>query len=218
MIFPLIISALTLSLLPALIFSAIYLREGTVFDLNRRFFVKLAAAGAAAVIPAAILIYLITPLFNRDITGLNLLYPYLGVSLTEESLKIIILYLMLYRSSDFRNVNDGIAYGAAIAIGFSAAENILYQTGARGPVILIALRALTAVPLHTLCGGYMGYYAAQMKFNAKPSGFLSLLVPVMLHGTYNLLLKLPTPLPYLIFPLLMSAAYFQIKIVMRNNH
>ena len=53
------------------------------------------------------------------------------------------------------------------------------------------IRAFTAVPLHALCGIFMGFFLIDAIFekeNIKFNLFLSLFFPICLHGFYNYLI------------------------------
>jgi RsiW-degrading membrane proteinase PrsW (M82 family) len=108
---------------------------------------------------------------------------------TEETFKYLAFIILIWRSKNFNEKFDGIVYAAYISLGFAAVENILYvfqhgmQTG--------FIRAVTAVPAHTIFGVTMGYFLAMAKF--KNSNFffwifLSISVPVVLHGFYDFIL------------------------------
>lgn len=196
-----------LSLLPVLVISAALFKSPAFAGLNRRYFSKLLVWGIIVLIPATILVYVTSSYIKGAIPGWEYLYPFAGVALIEETAKLSIVLLVLYRNSLLQTREDAVGYSIAIALGFSLAENILYLTASAAPLSLILLRGITAVPLHSLCGAYMGYYTAKAK--RKEMGFhpLSLLVPVAIHGLYNTFLDFTGLWQYLIF-LLMSGAYY----------
>lgn len=201
-----------LTFAPALIICFILFQSRTCSRLNRRFFLKLVIWGAISLIPATVLVYLISRYLKGSIPGWEYFYPFAGVALIEETAKLIVVLLIIYRNESLDSINDGIGYSIAVAIGFSLAENVLYLTGSAGSLSLIIARGITAVPLHSLCGAYMGYYVASAK--KKEAGFhpFSLLIPVILHGLYNTLLQTSGYWPYLIFPLLIVSALILLRI------
>lgn len=114
-----------------------------------------------------------------------------GVALVEEFSKWFVLYKMSYNHSELDQVFDLVVYSAFVALGFACFENILYvlQNG----MIIAIIRGFLAVPGHFFDGVFMGYYLSKAKV-ADISGdssfkswnmFLSLFVPILLHGFYD---------------------------------
>jgi len=116
---------------------------------------------------------------------------YVLTSAVEETAKWVMVMTAVYHWDEFDEPLDGVVYGAAVALGFAALENLLFIVS-RGLSVAWG-RALFAVPLHALCGGTMGYYAGRAKFArvAARTGAvwrdraLSLVLPVLFHGTYD---------------------------------
>lgn len=116
---------------------------------------------------------------------------FIVAAFSEELMKYIILYLLIWKSKDFNEKFDGIVYAVFISLGFAAIENILYVTG-HGFNVGIT-RALTAVPAHALFGVTMGYYFGLARFYPeKRKQFLlrSLGYAIILHGMYDFILIL----------------------------
>jgi len=113
---------------------------------------------------------------------------FLIVALSEELGKYFVLRVFVYPRKNFNEPFDGIMYGAAVSLGFAALENVLYvaQYGAATGLI----RMVTAIPLHTATGIFMGYFLGLAKF--EPEGWLrrwhnvkGLIAAILLHGLYN---------------------------------
>ncbi|HAA47861.1 MAG TPA: hypothetical protein DCE03_05180 [Synergistaceae bacterium] len=118
-----------------------------------------------------------------------LLYPFLGIALIEEGLKWLALKkYILHPACD--ECYDGVVYGTGVALGFATLENVMYIVGSINPWAIAGWRALLSVPLHGLCGLFMGYEAARQKqTEGAPTRLLPILaLPVIAHGSYNLLL------------------------------
>lgn len=115
---------------------------------------------------------------------------FLSTALLEEFFKWFLLYYTIYLYSDFDEPYDGIVYGTSISLGFATVENILYLVG-HGVEFAIG-RALLPVSSHALFGVLMGFYLGKGKFSndGKRSVwiFYALLIPVLLHGVYDLIL------------------------------
>jgi protease PrsW len=126
-------------------------------------------------------------------------------SLLEEFFKWFILYYTVYKHLSFDEPYDGVVYGAAVSLGFATVENILYLV-ANGSEHAIG-RALLPVSSHALFGVIMGFYFGKGKFaidKNKKWIFLSLLIPFILHGTYDYILISQTNwiqyiVPFMIF-------------------
>ena len=114
---------------------------------------------------------------------------YISAGLLEEFFKWFILFFAVSQHVEFNDHYDGIIYGASVSLGFATVENILYLL-AHGVEFAIG-RALLPVSAHALFGVLMGYYLGKAKFNTSQLKskwiLLSILIPVLLHGTYDLI-------------------------------
>ncbi len=135
------------------------------------------------------------PIILADTSTLSftqlIFHVFFGVALIEEFSKWLILYHTSYNHYEFDQVFDMVVYSAFVALGFACFENILYvfQNGMGTAVI----RGLLAVPGHFCDGIFMGYYLSMAKVadinhnysSMRKYKFLSLFVPMMLHGIYD---------------------------------
>jgi RsiW-degrading membrane proteinase PrsW (M82 family) len=149
-------------------------------------------------------------LFNPDSLAVIFFKAFIVAGLVEEFLKLTVVRLTVYRTNAFDEVMDGIVYAVAAGLGFACMENVLYVLGR--PLSVALIRAFTAVPLHALASGLMGYAVGRAKFAASAAQERSwmrrgLAVAVLVHGLYNWLLfvtPLYGPLPNLgLIPLLL---------------
>jgi protease PrsW len=133
------------------------------------------------------------------------LNAFISASLLEEFFKWFILFYTVYKHLSFDEPYDGIVYGAAVSLGFATVENIFYLF-ANGFEHAIG-RALLPVSSHALFGVIMGFYFGKSKFSLNKNNtwiVLSLLVPFILHGTYDYILLSKTNwiqniVPFMIF-------------------
>lgn len=110
------------------------------------------------------------------------------VAFAEEYCKRYVVKSKCWNSPEFNYRFDAIVYCVASALGFAAAENILYLADMTGGAVLFRL-----IPVHTICGIYMGLYlgqakAAQANQNKRLSRKyrrFSLLIPIAIHGVYD---------------------------------
>jgi RsiW-degrading membrane proteinase PrsW (M82 family) len=117
---------------------------------------------------------------------------FIVVALVEEGLKYWVVMRQAYRHPAFNEPYDGMIYAITTSLGFAALENILYV--AQGGLQIAFMRGVLSVPGHALFAAAMGYYLGRAKFartDGKEQQNLrrALLVPVLLHGTYDVLLS-----------------------------
>ena len=124
---------------------------------------------------------------------------FLVVALTEELLKYLVVRFSVLNSADLDEPLDIMLYMVVAALGFAAAENVLYLFS---PVAMAAtfgvavaeavkislVRFLGATFLHTLCSAMVGYFLALATLRPARGRLLvlfGLLVATGLHGLYN---------------------------------
>lgn len=144
--------------------------------------------------------------------GYQLINNFICIALVEEFFKWLFCFLLTHKNKNFNSLFDGVIYMAVAALGFAAAENLLYvfQNG----MATALLRMITAVPGHFFDGVIMGYFysrwalekradnlekhlAAQRIIpagsdNFKPAKYLilSIAVPTIAHGFYDFSLSM----------------------------
>ncbi|WP_088102237.1 glutamic-type intramembrane protease PrsW [Halalkalibacter urbisdiaboli] len=144
--------------------------------------------GAILVFPVMVLQYAFTVegYFNDPISRALILY-----SSFEEFFKWFFLFFFVYQHAQFKRRYDGIVFGVSLSLGFASMENVFYLL-ANGVEMAIG-RALLPVSSHALFGVIMGYYFGRAKFDKTRQSFflyVSLLIPILLHGSYDLILVL----------------------------
>lgn len=113
------------------------------------------------------------------------------VAWAEEGLKHFALKRGSWRHTAFDYRFDAIVYSVAVTLGFAAFENIGYVFSYGFGNALG--RALTAIPAHCIFGIFMGYYYGMAKYYAVRKAwrresfyqFLSLFIPLLMHGFYD---------------------------------
>ncbi len=124
---------------------------------------------------------------------------FVAIGFSEEFFKLLVVIVFVYNRREFNEFMDGIIYAIVASLGFSCMENIFYAfTGGIGVGIM---RIFTALPIHIISSGILGYYIGKAKFsNSKlvETGLIykGLLYAVLIHGFYDFLL-LANPEMYL---------------------
>jgi len=146
--------------------------------------------------------------------GLMLFYPQIPVAwqaafqafivaaLIEEGVKFLLVRRRIYRLAAFDEITDGIIYTMAAGLGFAFFENIAYGLQNFGNLWVLLLRGFTAVPLHCLASGLMGYYLGMAWYDRRRNGFFGLILAIAFHGAYDFVLFSPDYPSWMIFPIL----------------
>lgn len=115
-------------------------------------------------------------------------------AIPEEFAKWLVFIWLIHHAKDFDQYFDGILYAIFISMGFALIENIFYVW--EGGLGVAFGRAIFTVPGHMLFAVPMGYYLSLSKFEVgKSVGYhklLSIVVPILLHGTYDFILMYAT--------------------------
>jgi len=115
------------------------------------------------------------------------LVGFVQAALIEESMKMILMIVLVYQMKEFNERADGIVYTVVLGLGFASIENLTYVAG--GGVLIGLLRAFTAVPMHAVASALMGYFIGTAKFAApaqRPVLFITgWIIAVVFHGVYN---------------------------------
>lgn len=175
---------------PALIGMAFFVWLDRKRPEPRRTLLRVAMWGALAALPV-ILAQIILGLLGPHPSGYwhSFYTAFISAALTEESAKLFIIWLIVWKRPEFDERMDGIVYGAFAGLGFALVENILYLARSLDSgdfVVVFIMRAISAVPVHAVFAAIMGYYAARKRFDGLGPGMAGgLLIAVILHGLYD---------------------------------
>lgn len=175
----------------------------SIYDMDKekeslKLLVKLMLSGILSCLLVLIIsLFLINifPIFNLNIESMNigqmLLYAFICVALVEEGCKLLFLYITAYNHKENNYTFDMIVYSVFVSLGFAFFENVLYLSC--GELMIGISRAFTAIPAHASYGVFMGIFLSKAKCydvkdlnKAKMYKLLSLIVPVLIHGLYDL--------------------------------
>ena len=187
---------LTAGLIPAIVLIVYVYKLDSIEKEPVSLLIKLFFFGALSCFPAMLLESIgemVLSVFSADPYGwaYQLVMNVLIVGLSEEFVKKFALTKGSYRHPAFNYCFDGVVYSVVTALGFAGLENVLYISSFGFGVAPI--RAITAIPMHAICGVFMGFYYGQMKFadvigdreRKAQYSRLALWVPVVLHGIYD---------------------------------
>ncbi len=135
---------------------------------------------------------LIMPFFSN-----NVILTYVWAFIEEIS-KIAIFFLFIFDNKHYDDIYDGLVYMMLIALSFAGLENIMYafsENTVSNSISLALMRDFTTIPLHVICGIVIGFFISLGSFskdkNKKYINFsLCVLIPSIIHGTYNTLMNL----------------------------
>ena len=185
--------------------------------------------GVATVFPISLLIPVVEGLAETLYLSGESPYFYesfVRAAFLEETAKWSILLLFCIKLNEFNEPMDALVYGVAVSLGFAAFENWeyvispIYDNDLELASTIAILRSFTAVPLHATAGVFMGLFLLKAVFgktNNRLNVILSLLFPVLLHGTYNYILISPNIDEILIYPLLVCIVFSVIFIFRKER-
>lgn len=110
---------------------------------------------------------------------------------TEETIKLLFLYFLMYKNPNLNEPFDGIFYCAYICLGFAWIENIIYiMSPELGGIETAFARSVFSVPGHFLFSVFMGYYFACFYYEKRGVKFLaySFFSAYTVHAIYNLII------------------------------
>lgn len=135
--------------------------------------------------------------FVEEVTGFSLtafaensavLTSFFQAAIPEEGLKLLFLYLLIWKNKEFNEHFDGIVYAVFVSMGFACVENIMYVY--EGGFETGVARALLSVPGHFLFAVIMGYFFSRARFTPSKRKYLmamAFICPVLAHGLYDTL-------------------------------
>ena len=195
-----ILSPQTIVILAALLPCAVLLyyiySHDTIEKEPTGLLVRLFLFGCLSTIPAMIIemaaAYVMEYLGMQETTVVYMLIEnFLVVALAEEGCKRFFLKRGSWDNPAFNYLFDGVVYSVFVSLGFAGAENIGYIAGFG--LEIAPMRALLAIPLHCICAVFMGHFYGLAKYyercgmpdQVRSNRFLSLLIPVLIHGFYD---------------------------------
>ena len=173
--------------------------------LLRSLVLKGIVATALAVVTEKIGIAILGRLFPDGSFIYYVILMYFVVGLSEEGFKYLLLRVTTWNSTEFNCRFDGVVYAVFVALGFALWENISYVFSYGLGTALV--RAVTAVPGHACFGVFMGtWYGLAKKQQlwgqedlSVVSRTVAVVLPVLIHGTYDLLATMGNTWIFILF-------------------
>ncbi len=144
-----------------------------------------------ALVEERILSVLLNSLVSPNTVLYNVILYFGIVAFAEETSKYWMLKRNSWNSPEFNCQYDGVVYAVFVSLGFALWENISYVLSYGFQTALV--RAVTAIPGHACFGVFMGvFYGIAKKCEgrglyerAKIYRVFAVLIPALLHGTYD---------------------------------
>lgn len=172
-----------------------------------RLLLTLFFVGVLLTIPASFMEQIIISSTKLDYNNIKdcFFLSFFVIALIEEGYKFIALFASSWKNKEFDYLYDAIVYSVFISLGFATLENIqyIYNNGAN-----IALyRGLISVPAHAIYAITSGLFLGLAKEKSNNNKtlqtiiflLLSLLVPIILHGVFDLLLLTENGIMFYVF-------------------
>lgn len=205
-----IILNICLALIPSLLLLLYFYRRDKQKKEPISLVWKIFGIGCLSVVPAG-LIELILDAFSGFFSGPLLIFirAFIIAALVEETLKLGVVHFFVFKRKEFDEVVDGIVYTISASLGFAFFENLLYSFG---PPATLIIRGITAVPLHAIASGIMGYYIGLSKSSFVSLKGRGLFYAVLIHGLYDYFLFTGSIYSFLVIPLLIISWFILRKL------
>jgi RsiW-degrading membrane proteinase PrsW (M82 family) len=221
--------AILISVIPVLLLAIFVYSKDTVKEPKPLLFTLFAAGFLAAIIVLGINIVLsvIIPDFfiTDNITKVSFYklfsMVFIEIAFVEEFCKWLMIRLVGYNNKQNDQSYDIIVYSVFVALGFALIENIFYL--APGNISLGIYRAIFSIPSHASFGVFMGSflglaksYEQKDKALSKVYMFYAILVPTLLHTTYNFCLLANSSWFFIVFIIFVLSLYIMAIIKIRE--
>jgi hypothetical protein len=183
---------LYLTVLPAIIIF-LYFYFSQEFKTIHSLIFQVFVIGLFIAFPAGTLnTFIIKNFSNQNPVNNALLMGFFAGGLVEELLKFSVLYFFVLEHNKIVRPKYILVFGMIVSLGFAIHENYTYVFGNKDKAFQLyvsLVRIYSAVPMHIFNGVIMGCFFAFYK-HSKDIKFLgySILIPIILHGSYNFLL------------------------------
>ena len=146
------------------------------------------------------------------------------IALVEEGYKFIALFASSWKNKEFNHKYDAIVYGVFISLGFATLENIEYIFN--NEINIALYRGLISVPAHAFYAIAAGFFIGLAKEKSMRNEhkkkilylLLALIVPIILHGTFDFLLLVENSVMFGIFFAFVIFLYLLSFFIINKTH
>ncbi len=151
--------------------------------------------GVLSIIPAIILesigMNILGIIFSEYSVYYEIVSNFIVIACSEELSKYFLMKRATWNHPAFNYRFDAVIYTVFTGLGFAIFENINYVFSYG--LATAAIRAITAVPAHTIFAVFMGHYYGQAKLydlegdpeHSRTERIKACLVPILMHGFYD---------------------------------
>ena len=185
------------AVVPAVVLMVKVARADRLERESPRLLARLVFAGILSALLALVEERVLSAILDRIVSEespiYNVILYFVIVAGAEETSKYLLLHGNSWKSRQFNCQYDGVVYAVFVSLGFALWENISYVMHYGFSTALV--RAVTAIPGHACFGVFMGiayglakryHYRGEMG-KVKMFRALAIVVPMLLHGTYDYL-------------------------------
>ncbi|HPB80867.1 MAG TPA: cyclic nucleotide-binding domain-containing protein [Spirochaetota bacterium] len=171
-------------------------------------------------ITLALVIILVSPFIYAAIPFSDIFTDAFIKAAALEKIGAFMLIYIIHRYYPNFSIMESVVSAMMLGIGFSLVENIFYAMNYGQSIILI--RLIVSVPLHLTTCGYIGYYLGLSKisdttFYRAEYTLKALLIPIILHGTFDMILLSGGRGVYILIPMLLIMIMF-LELMIANAH
>lgn len=205
-----LIFSVLVAIVPAVLLTTHLYRIDRKRSVSGNLILKTFLAGFFSVLPAGALeVWLVSLLEGLPETIANFVEAFLIIALVEEGIKLLVVSLLLSCRRE-HSVTGAITCTITASMGFACLENLMYSFGSP---ITIVIRGVTAVPLHAVASGVMGYGVGlagrEGGARYRVTGFIW---AVVIHGLYDLLLLTGGLWSIVVLPLLLFSGITVVRL------
>ena len=217
---------LAIAAIPAIVLMIYIYQKDRIEKEPPAFLFRLFLLGCLSGIAAGIIEWVETLIINHFLINHNtvlykVLVSFALIGLAEEGVKHNFLRRKTWNFDGFNCSFDAVVYASFIALGFAVLENVNYVF-AYGAATGI-LRAVTSVPGHMMFAVVMGAFYAKAKESSLSDKkvktavyeFLSMAVPVILHGFFDFVLMMQGRVYTIIFTVYIAVMYIVIFLLVK---
>lgn len=198
-----------LAVIPTILITSYFIRRDSQKPEPKKLVWKIFVIGFISVIPVIIVGLIFNGFTAPQPLLRNFIDAFLSAAFVEEGMKLLVILFFIYNKPEFDEVTDGIVYTITASLGFACFENLMFSFGSTSTIIL---RGFTAVPLHAIASGIMGYHIGKARY--YPGSWIAkgFLWAVLIHGLYDFVLFTGGLLAFLTIPLLIITGIWLLRL------